>query len=243
MWQGKKVSVILPTYNEKDSIRSVIQRYIVTGYVDEVVVVNNNAAAGTTEEVAKTMAREVHEERQGYGAAIRRGFREVTGDLIVVSEPDGTFMAEDIIKLLAYSEECDVVYGSRTVKTFIWTGANMGIFLKWGNWAVAKLVEVLFNTEHLSDVGCTLRLIRRDALKEIEGEFRLTGNAFGLEMMLWSVVERQKMVQIPVNYMERVGVSSVTGNLWKAFVLGCRMIGLIVQHRAVSALRRRAGSS
>ena len=49
--------------------------------------------------------------------------------------------------------------GSRTVSNFIWDGANMGWFLQWGNWAVAKFLEVLFNTSYLSDVGCTFRVI------------------------------------------------------------------------------------
>jgi glycosyltransferase involved in cell wall biosynthesis len=231
MWNNQTVSVILPTYNEKDSIRASIDAFFATGYVDEVLVINNNAAAGTSEEVSQTRAREVFEPIQGYGSAIRRGFREATGDLLLVCEPDGTFSEADIIKLLAYSDECEVVYGTRTVKTMIWEGANMGLFLKWGNWAVAKLAEALFNTEHLSDVGCTLRLIRRAALPRIEPHFQSTASAFGLEMMLWSIVTRQRMVQIPVNYKARVGTSSVTGDYWKAFVLGSKMIVMVLRFR------------
>src|SRR5947209_4136457 len=101
MWHDKTVSVILPTYNERDSIRAAVDGFFATGYVDEVVVINNNAALGTSEEVAKTRAREVFEATQGYGSAIRRGFREARGDLIVLSEPDGTFSERDIVKLLA----------------------------------------------------------------------------------------------------------------------------------------------
>ena len=66
------------------------------------------------------------------------------------------------MKLLVYSDECDVVFGTRTTRELIWHGANMAWFLRWGNWAVAKMIEVLFNTSHLSDVGCTYRLLRRD---------------------------------------------------------------------------------
>ena len=73
VWRGNSVSVVLPTYNEKDSIRSVIRGFEAVGVVDEIIVVNNNAAPGTSEEVAPTSAREVVETRQGYGAAIRRG--------------------------------------------------------------------------------------------------------------------------------------------------------------------------
>src|SRR5438105_2833686 len=107
MWNGGAVSVVLMTYAERDSIRSVIDGFFATGLVDEVLVVDNNAQPGTREEVAKTRARLIHEPRQGYGHATRRGLMEATGDLIVLAEPDGTFRPEDILKLLVYSSECD----------------------------------------------------------------------------------------------------------------------------------------
>ena len=109
MWNGKTVSVVLMTYAERDSIRGVIEGFLATGIVDEVLVVDNNAQAGTVEEVRKTAARLVHEPLQGYGHATRRGLVEASGDLIVLAEPDGTFLPADISKLLVYSDECDVV--------------------------------------------------------------------------------------------------------------------------------------
>jgi len=231
MWQSARVSVVFPTYNERDSIYEAIQEFLASGYVDEVVVVNNNAAPGTDEEVQRTTARLVHEPRQGYGWAIRRGFKEATGDLIVVAEPDGTFRGHDVVKLLSFSDDFDVVYGSRTYRQFIWTGANMGLFLRWGNWAVAKLMELLFNGTNLTDVGCTMRLIKRGALNQLEPHFRVGGSFFGPEMMLLSLMSGQAMVQIPVNYTKRVGTSSVTGNPIKAVRLGLRMIALILEYR------------
>ena len=84
MYRDKRVTLVLPTYNERDSIRASIVAFEDTGVVDEIIVVNNNAAVGTSEEVAPTSAIEVHEPSQGYGAAIRRGFREASGDLICV---------------------------------------------------------------------------------------------------------------------------------------------------------------
>src|SRR5688572_6680932 len=159
MWKGKSVCVVLPTYNEKDSIRSCIEAFAALGFVDRILVVNNNAAPGTSEEVARTSAQEVHEPEQGYGAAIQRGFRESTEDLVFVCEPDDTFVTTDVYKLLAYIEDFDVVFGSRTIKDLIWEGANMEWFLRFGNWAVAKLMQVLYNTNSLSDVGCTFRLV------------------------------------------------------------------------------------
>ena len=111
MWQGENVSVVLMTYAEKDSIRAVVDDFLATGVVDEVIVVNNNAEIGTSEQVALTGAREVLEPRQGYGFATRRGLQEATGDVVVIAEPDGTFSGQDIFKLLSYSRDVDAVFG------------------------------------------------------------------------------------------------------------------------------------
>jgi glycosyltransferase involved in cell wall biosynthesis len=231
MWHDKKVSVILPTYNEKDSIRAFIKSLEALGIVDEIVVVNNNAAAGTSEEVKQTSAVEVFEPVQGYGAAMQKGLAVAKGDLLVVFEPDGTFFANDTWKLLSYSDDFDVVYGTRTSRVLIWNGANMGPFLKWGNYAVAKLMEILFNTTCLTDVGCTARCIRRSALAEIQPYFTVKGSFFGPEMMLLSFMKKQKAVQIAVNYTKRIGSSAVTGNKFVAFALGIKMINLILKCR------------
>ncbi len=243
-WRGSRISVVFPTYNERDSIRTAILDFAATGVVDEILVVNNNAAAGTSEEVAAasehiangTVVREVREYRQGYGFAIQRGLREATGDYIVVSEPDGTFLGRDTFKLLAYVDDFDVVYGSRTARTFIWRGANMGALLRWGNWGVAKMMEFLFNSTNLTDVGCTMRLLRRDAFEQLAPEFTIGGSAFGPEMMVLSLLHGLRVIQIPVNYLPRVGESSVTGDLRTAVLLGLRMIGLVLRYRLRSWL-------
>ena len=231
MWQGHSVSVVLPTYNEKESIRNVILEFFATGVVDEVVVVNNNAVAGTSDQVAGTPAREVSELKQGYGHAIRRGLREARSDYIVVCEPDATFVPTDIFKLLAYADNFDVVYGSRTSQQLVWHGANMGWWLRWGNWLVAKYLEFLFNATSLTDVGCTFRLLHRQVADALGPHFRIGGSEFGPEMMIKSLRARYRIVQIPVNYLPRVGSSSVTGDPMKAIVLGMRMIMLITTSR------------
>jgi glycosyltransferase involved in cell wall biosynthesis len=231
MWHGKTVSVILPTYNEKDSIRQFVLDLQSTGVIDEVVVVNNNAAEGTSEAVAGTGSREIMESRQGYGWSIRRGLAEATSDYLVVCEPDATFRARDVFKLLAYAEDFDVVYGSRTSQQLIWRGANMGIFLRWGNWAVAKYMEFLYNATSLTDVGCTMRLIRRPVALELLPFFKIGSNEFGPEMMIESLNRGFRIIQVPVNYLPRIGVSSVTGDPIKAFYLGLRMIRLITVRR------------
>jgi SAM-dependent methyltransferase len=240
MWNGRSVSVVLGTYAERDSIREVIDGYFDTGVVDEVVVVNNNAQPGTKEEVDKTRARQVFETQQGYGHAYRRGLAEATGELLVLSEPDGTFLPSDVLKLLAYADDCDAVFGTRTTREMIWKDANMGTFLKWGNWAVAKIVEVLFNTSHLSDVGCTYRLLTRETLERIQPKFSVGGSHFGPELMLLVITSGARVVEVPVNYLPRVGRSSVTGDMGKAIRLGLQMIAFIVSFRLRVAREGRA---
>jgi glycosyltransferase involved in cell wall biosynthesis len=139
MYKGRRVSLVLPTYNEKDSIRKVIQDFEELRVVDEILVINNNAAEGTSEEVR--------------------------------------------------------------------------------------------HTSDLSDVGCTYRLIRREALVEMLPTFRVRSNFFGPEMMVRGYRMGLRCLQIPVNYKDRVGKSSVTGDLKKAIGLGIRMVILIIAMR------------
>ncbi|MDQ6760555.1 MAG: glycosyltransferase family 2 protein, partial [Acidobacteriota bacterium] len=231
MWHGKTIAVVFPTFNEKASIRAATLEFLATGLVDDLIVVNNNAAEGTSEEVAGTGAREIVETQQGYGHALLRGIDECDADIIILSEPDGTFSGHDLLKLLAYSEDVPVVFGTRTSREFIWAGANMGLFLRWGNWAVAKMTELLFNTTMLTDMGCTLRLFSRDAAQLIRPHLSIGGSHFGPQLLLEVIAHRIPFVEIPINYRRRVGKSSVTGDLGKAVVLGVRMIHLVLAYR------------
>jgi glycosyltransferase involved in cell wall biosynthesis len=238
MWNGKTVSVALPTYNEKESIRACIEAFFATGVVDEIVVCNNNAAPGTSQEINQTGAREVFETRQGYGWSCRKALAETTGDVVVLSEPDGSFEPRDVFKLLAYSSDFDVVFGSRSNTELIWTGANMGWFMKWGNWVVAKYFEFLFNTSSLTDVGCTMRLVTREVLQRIQPFFTVGGSHFGPEMMLLCCWSGAQFIEIPLNYKQRVGKSMATGDRWTAFVVGLQMIVLITRFRLQTWLGR-----
>lgn len=231
MWRGRSVSVILMTYAERDSIRSVIDGFAATGVVDEIIVVNNNAEPGTSEQVSGSMAREVFEPAQGYGHASRRGLREASGDLVVLAEPDGTFIPADIDKLLVYSDECEAVFGTRTTRELIWHGANMEGFLRWGNWAVAKMIEVIFNTSHLSDVGCTYRVFSKRLAAHVAVEMKVGDNHAGPEMMLLAITSGARFVEVPVNYLPRVGTSSATGKPMVAIAIGLRMIRMILRFR------------
>ena len=96
------------------------------------------------------------------------------GDYIVITESDGTFRASDLPKFLAYAGEFDAVFGTRTAKSCIWEGSNMGLFLRYGNCAVAKLLEYLHNGPCLTDVGCTYKMFSRAALNRVT-EVRMQG--------------------------------------------------------------------
>lgn len=237
MWNGKTVSVVLMTYAERDSIRRVIEGFFETGLVDKVLVVDNNAQQGTEEEVRKTHARIVHEPQQGYGHATRRGLIEASGELIVLAEPDGTFLPKDILKLLVYSNECDGVFGTRTTRELIWHGANMAALLRWGNWAVAKMIEALFNTSHLSDVGCTYKLLRRSTADHVVRTMKVGGSHAGVEIMLLTILSGARVVEIPVNYLPRVGRSSVTGDPLKAIGVGLQMVAHVLRYRILGPRR------
>ena len=132
MWNGKRVAVVFPAFNEEESIYEAVVTFYATGIVDDVIVVNNNSTDHTAEEALKANATLIHESKQGYGAALTRGLTEATGDYIILAEPDGTFSSTDIIKLLSYADDFDMVCGTRTTRGVIWAEANMGWFLRLG---------------------------------------------------------------------------------------------------------------
>ena len=231
MYGAKSVSVVLPAYNEEQYIRPAVEDFFASGVVDEVIVVDNNSRDRTAHEAQGTRARVVTETKQGYGHALRRGLREATGDLVIMAEPDGTFMGRDILKLLAYSEDFDMVCGTRTTRELIWEQANMGWFLRVGNWAVAKMVQVLYDGPSLSDCGCTLRLTRREALATIQDDLTVGGSHFLPEMIILALKRNLKVIEVPVNYRGRVGESKITGSMQGTLRTGCRMIGIILKYR------------
>src|SRR5262245_30056566 len=114
MWNSKTVGIVLPAYNGEKAFRPAVEDFFVDGVVDEVIVVDNNSRDRTAEEAMATRARVVRETAQGYGHALRRGLREATGDLVIMAEPDGTFVGRDVMKLLAYADDLEMVWGRRT---------------------------------------------------------------------------------------------------------------------------------
>ena len=231
MYESRTVSIVLPAYNEEHNIRQAVEDFFATGVVDEVVVVDNNSRDRTADETRLTRARLVQESKQGYGNALRRGLREATGDLIIMAEPDGTFVARDVLKLLAYSDDFEMVCGTRTTQELIWEQANMGWFLRQGNWVVAKMVQFLFDGPSLSDCGCTMRLTHRTALAKILDEMTVGASHFLPEMVILALRKNLKIIEVPVNYRGRIGESKITGTLKGTLRTGFRMIGTILRYR------------
>ena len=113
MYGTKTVSIVFPAYNEEKNIRRAVEDFSLDGIVDEIVVVDNNSRDATAQEAQGARARVVREPAQGYGHALRRGIREASGEIVILAEPDGTFVGRDVLKLLAYSDEFDMVCGTR----------------------------------------------------------------------------------------------------------------------------------
>jgi len=228
MWEKKKVSVVFPAYNEENNIKRAVNNFLDTGIVDEVIVVDNNSRDRTAEEVKKTKAKLVTEKEQGYGAALRRGLNESSGYYVFTAEPDGTFEGKDVFKFLMYSEEFDVVFGTRTSKSLIWDNAKMDWFLRIGNVFIAKILEYTHNGPSLTDVGCTMKLVKRPVLNKIKDKLTVKGSYFSPEFMMACIKSGFKCVEIPINYKERIGASKITNTTWKSFKLGIRMIVFIL---------------
>lgn len=231
MHHNKRVSIILPAYNEEGNIKNAIKEFSAHPAVDEVIAVDNNSNDRTAEEIKKTKATYIFESTRGYGSALRRGLREATGDILVMTEPEGTYTAHDLDKLLLYGDEFDVVFCARTSRTLIGPGANMGFILRLGNLIVAKYLEYLFHGPSLTEVGCTYKLIHRDAYEKIKDKLTVTGSHFSPEFMIRVFQAKLRSVEIPIHYQRRIGTSKGTRNMWRVVVIGSRMVLFITAER------------
>ena len=228
---SREVTVVMPAYNEQDAIARVVKQFLAIPLVAEVVVVDNNSKDETAARATAAGARVVLETQQGYGFACRRALMESKTEWAILVESDETFHAKDVNKFVAYCGDFDVIFGTRTSKSCIWEGANMGWFLRYGNWAVAKYLEYLHNGPCLTDVGCTYKMLRRSVIEDISKLWQVGDSSFSPELMVLSIRRRWRCVEIPVNYGSRTGISKITGSFNKAFRLGWRMIFLIMGMR------------
>lgn len=234
MQNNKTFSLVLPAFNEELNIKKNIEAFEALQLFDEIIAIDNNSDDSTKTEIKKTSAKYYFENIQGYGAAIRKGMEISTGDYIVLCEPDSTFSAKDMYKFLAYLDDFECIFGTRTTKALIKKGAKMQFYLRIGNILVAKFLEYMFFGPTLSDVGCTYKVISRNAYEKIKYELKVTGSEFQPELMIRLIQKKIRILEIPVNYFEREGKSKITYNFTSSLKLAIKMILLIVMHRIKS---------
>ncbi|MEZ5962734.1 MAG: glycosyltransferase family 2 protein [Planctomycetota bacterium] len=211
MFRGKSVSLVVPAYNEAETIAAVVSEFRQTPHLDEIVVVDNNCTDATASLAEAAGARVVRETVPGYGSALMAGMGHAKGDIFVLTEADGSFCAKDLEKLLVYLDDADLVVGTRTTRQMVEQGANMRFLLRWGNVAMAKFLELLWirpSEPRFTDVGCTYRALHRSTFLAIKDGLRERGPAFSPEMMCAALNARRRVIEIPVTYRRRSGGTS-----------------------------------
>lgn len=211
MFRNRSVSLVIPAYNEEETIGQVVAEFRDQPNLDEIVVVDNNCRDRTAAIAAEAGARVVAEARAGYGAALMAGMTAATGEILVLVEADGSFRARDVEKLLVYLDDAGMVMGTRTTRQMLQQGANMRFFLRWGNVFMAKFLQLCWlrpAEPRFTDVGCTYRALTRATFDKIKPRLRETGPAFSPEMMCAALQERCRIIEIPVSYAPRLGGES-----------------------------------
>jgi glycosyltransferase involved in cell wall biosynthesis len=211
MHEGKRIAVVVPAHDEEGTIADVVREFAAEPCVDRVIVVANNCSDRTAERASEAGAEVVAEREAGYGCAIRAGLDHAfaTGaDAVAITEADGSFRAKDIPKLLAYLQDCDMVLGTRTTRQLVDQGANMDKSLRWGNVAMAKLLELFWYLPHeprLTDVGCTYRALWGRTWQRLRAGTRERGPSFSPEMICEAYRHGMRVIEIPVHYGARLG--------------------------------------
>jgi len=234
----RKISLIIPAYNEESNIGYVIDDF--KGKVDEIIVVNNNSL-DNTEEIAKERGAMVLSGNfKGYGDALKFGMDNATGDIFILTEADGSFLARDTGKILEYLKDADMVLGTRTTAQMVEQGANMHFLLRLGNIAAAKFIELLWLRKHeprLTDVGCTYRGIWKSAYSEIRHSLKGTGPEFSPEMIIEAMCHNKRIIEIPLTYSGRIsGESKFSGTFFASFMTALRMLILILHKKNLDIL-------
>jgi len=252
-----RICVVLTAYDDEQSIAGATLDFRSQPHVETVIVVDNNCSDGTAARAAAAGATVVKESQQGYGHACTRGLRaaleETDADLIVLAEGDSTFSGHDIAKMLPFLEDADFVVGNRVTPGLIDTNSQMDTFFVWGNQLGAKFVQLRFwdwrflGKVRLSDVGCTFRAIRREALAEIIDELNVGGSHFSPHMIMVSLRKGHTIVEVPVTFWPRVGASKGANSFPKAVGIGAAMFWHILtfpaRARTASAAVEAQGTS
>ena len=194
------LSVVMPVYNERATIEEIIPRVLAVPVRIELIVVDDGSTDGTRDLL--TALSKQHQfklifqpQNGGKGAALRRGFQEVTGDLVVIQDADLEYSPEefpDLIELIC-NGRADVVYGSRFLgrhRVFLFTH-----YL--GNKLLTFITNVLYNTI-LTDMETCFKVMRVEVLRS----FTLQSDGFGIEPELTAKIfkRRYRVYEIPITY-------------------------------------------
>ncbi len=237
-WQpipNHNIVVAMTAYNDEASIHDAVLEFKSQPDVRQVIVVDNNSRDRTAELATAAGATVVEERNQGYGYACTRGLRESLRDqqtnVVVLVEGDMTFSGRDIAKLVPYLDNVDMVVGTRTTQELTTEDSQMSWFFVWGNLFLAKMIQVkFFDIKHwgrvrLTDVGCTFRAIRTETLAKIIDKLNVGGQHFSPHMLMVAIADGMKIVEVPVTFKKRWGISKGAGASRKSgFKIGLRMM-------------------
>jgi len=200
-----EVSVIIPVYNEADTVGEIVERLLAVGFDKEIIIVDDGSTDDSptvlrklTQTYPDTLRLVTCETNRGKGAALRAGFAHASGQFILVQDADLEYDPEDIPKLLAALEQtdADVVYGSRIRGR---TPRGYAAFTL-GGITVSLVASLLFRT-HLSDEPCCYKLFPRGLLDEID--LVCEGFEFCAELTARTLRRGYTLREVPVNYHPR----------------------------------------
>jgi glycosyltransferase involved in cell wall biosynthesis len=233
-----RVAVVIPVFNERDSLPLVV-RDIPRPPVAEIVVVDNGSTDGTGLVARGLEVRVVREQRRGYGRACLAGVAALEADppdVLVFLDGDFSDHPEELPRLLEGLERgADLVIGSRILGS-----AEKGSLLpqaRWGNRLACLLIRLLYGHRY-SDLG-PFRAIRWDAYRRLG----MSDTSFGwtCEMQVRALRQGLAVAEVPVSYRRRVGVSKITGTVSGTVRAAWKILWTIARHRGPDSDGRRAG--
>ena len=223
------ISVIIPAYNEENSIGRVLND-LPKEKLKEIIVVNNASTDKTAEVARINGAKVVEERRRGYGAACLRGISEVSGsDIVVFIDGDYSDYPEELDHLIKpiIENRADFVLGSR----MIYPESREALLpqARYGNKLATFLIYIFFGYR-FTDLG-PFRAIRFDSLKQIN----MVDTDFGwtVEMQIKAIKNNLRIEEIPVHYRKRIGISKITGTISGTFKAGVKIMYTIFKYLLV----------
>lgn len=221
MYNKQTLSIILPALNEEKSISKFIVDLKNLNIFDEIIAVDNNSTDRTKEEIKKNNVTYLFEAKKGYGAAVKKGLNHAKTDLLMVSEPEGSFSANDSLLLLEKLKGYDAIFTSRT------HNKHMIFYLKYGNRLYAKFLSFLFNGPKLSDVGSSFRVFKKKNFDIFKDSLKYDGPEFQLELTINLFRQKLNILEIPIEHKPRIGRSHYTGNFVDSFMVALKFTKVV----------------